>query len=82
MKKMTLFIASLCATATFTAYGEAASAPMSQNNATTVTPASQAPVAAKKSPRDKPHAANPSAYESLKSGWNSFINLLAGPPTK
>lgn len=78
MKTTTLAIALLSTSLAFAAYADTkTAAPTDTPKQTTTEPAKTAkPASTAESEKSG------SVYDSVKSGWNSFIDVLAGPPTK
>ncbi len=83
MKNFTLLITLLCASSILVVYADTVASTSPQNTqAATTAPAKtqQAPEKEKK-PTAHQGEGSPSVYDSVKSGWNSFLDLLTGPTT-
>lgn len=79
MKKSAIAIAILCITTTFSAYAETTTGPTTY---TITTSESKQPAKADTKPADqstdKGSNSSGSVYDSIRSGWNRFIDVLTG----
>lgn len=76
MKRTTIAIAILCASNACAVYADTTTTtPADNKTAATTQPANDAD-------KSKDSSSSGSVYDSVKSGWNSFIDALTGPPNQ
>lgn len=81
MKKTVLMATIFCTSMLLSAHADTSTAPVQQSSqAAPATSNNTSPVKPER-PVEKKQESQ-SVYDSVKSGWNSFIDVLAGPPAK